>query len=331
MNIFDSITRTCSQYNVNVRDITFVACTVKSGNPQGTGTRTFSRNNRSRITTATLGVTATEHLTNFTALTFYSGSTDDDGTFILIPVAILFLDRTATITTAETITDVVASIYQDIGFRNNSRVTAAIDLLDTGLITTIDDDMTLLACSRQVVSLITTAIDRLYLIREFAVCGTVTRKNLALRIFLYLSGRIDMNRHLTRRCSIIVVTTEDSSHDRGRIVRTANHRVFSFLIEHNAFCGICDSFVYRYSNVTIYVGHCRGVAQTATVGVTDKSTCQPDGCSIAGRCFTICPSTRDSLLIVSGAAIGLGIRIRNTGIDTSSLCEVSCNRSNISL
>ena len=221
-----------------MRDITFVSCTIKSGNPQGTGTSTLFRNNRSSVTTATLGVTATEHLTDFTALAFYSGSTDNDGTFILIPVAILFLDRTATVTTTKTVTNVVASIYQDIGFRNNSRVTSAIDLFNTGLITTIDDDMTLLACSRQVVSLVTTTIDRLYLIREFTVGGTVTRQDFSLRVFLYLSGRINMNRHLTRRCSIIVVTTEDSSHDRGRIVRTTNDGVFCLLIEHNAFCRI---------------------------------------------------------------------------------------------
>ena len=93
-----------------MRDITFVSGTIKSGNPQGTSTSTLSRNNRSSVTTATLGVTATEHLTDFTALTFYSGSTDNDGAFILIPVAILFLDRTATVTATKTVTNVVASI-----------------------------------------------------------------------------------------------------------------------------------------------------------------------------------------------------------------------------
>ena len=142
--------------------------------------------------------------------------------------------------------------------------------------------MTLLACSRQVVSLITAAIDRLYIIGELAVTGTVTGKYLALCIFPYLSGRIDVNRHLTRRRSIVVVTTEDTSHYRCRIVCSTNDRVLYLLIEHNAFCRICNSIIHGYGDITVHVGHCRGVTQTSAVSVTDKSTCQTDCRSIAG-------------------------------------------------
>ena len=120
MNIFNGITGTCGYDNINMTYITRIACTIKSGNPQRTVTRSLFRNNRSRITTATLGVTATEYLTYFTTSAFYSGSTDDDSAFILIPVAILFFDGSAAVTTAKTVTDVVASFYQDICFRNNS-------------------------------------------------------------------------------------------------------------------------------------------------------------------------------------------------------------------
>ena len=284
------------------------------------------RNNRSSVTTATLGVTATKDLTNFTASAFNSGSTDNNGTFILIPVAILFLDRTATVTTTKTVTNVVASIYQDIGFRNNSRVTTAIDLLDTGFITTIDDDMALLARGRQVVGLVTAAIDGLYLVGELAVTGAVARKNSVLGIFLYLSGRIDVNRHLTRGSTIEVVTSEDTSLRRRRIVRTADDGVLDKLIEDDAGRRIGDTFIHRHSDIAIHVGCGRGITQAATVGITDVAACQTDRCRIAGGCLSFSPGAIDRLLVVGRAAVSLGIGISDARIDAGGLRKVACHR-----
>ena len=120
--------------------------------------------------------------------------------------------------------------------------------------------MTLFACSGQVIGLITTTINRLYLIRELAVAGTMTRKYLCLCVFPYLSGGIDVNRYLARRCSVVVVATEDTSLGGRRIVSTINNGVFYLLVEHNACCRVCDAFIHRHGNITIHVGHCRGVA-----------------------------------------------------------------------
>ena len=85
-----------------------------------------------------------------------------------MPGAVLFLDGSATVTTAESITNIVCTYNQHIGLGNNGRVTAAIDLLNTGHFTTFDNHMTLLAGCRQIIGLITATIDRLYLISIFS-------------------------------------------------------------------------------------------------------------------------------------------------------------------
>ena len=67
MDIVYRTSRTCSQNNVYRTHITLVACSVKSGNMQRTIANLLGYS--IRITTATLGIAATEDLTDFTTLT----------------------------------------------------------------------------------------------------------------------------------------------------------------------------------------------------------------------------------------------------------------------
>ena len=75
-----------------------------------------------------------------------------------MPRTVIHFDGFVTITTTKGITDIVCSINLHISFGNNGRVTTAIDFFNTGIITTIDNHLTLLSISRHIIGLVTTTI-----------------------------------------------------------------------------------------------------------------------------------------------------------------------------
>ena len=91
------------------------------------------------------------------------GSTIDIGTSIIYPTAIP-INWLATVTTTKCIFYIVRSPNDNISCRYSCRVTTSVNSGDTGLSTTINDDLCLLILIRQVVCLVTATIDCLNLI-----------------------------------------------------------------------------------------------------------------------------------------------------------------------
>ena len=110
------------------------------------------------------------------------------GTRILIPLAVFFIDI-FTVTTTKCLMDFVGSINSNHICRSRSSITATINLLDAGHITTINDDLRILVriCwlihgqvttaidSKNIVFLISNGFDVIVYSNLLSICANCTR------------------------------------------------------------------------------------------------------------------------------------------------------------
>ena len=122
-----------------------------------------------------------------------------------------------TITTTKHVVDDVRTDNGDIGCRHGSCVATAIDIFDTGQITTLDDYLGIilsiiqrcLRCriGRDIVSLITTTIDSSHVVGRTTVARSFSRLRTIHRPF-------HMHLHVSLWCTIQVIGTENLAGER---------------------------------------------------------------------------------------------------------------------
>ena len=198
---------------------------------------------------------------------------NDIGTWVSYPIPRSVFYRVITITATENHTDLKRTVDGDKRLRYRSRVTTAIDTLYTGLITTFNQNLRVLAISRQVVCHVTTTIHRVYLIMAILMTTAILR-----------NGSFHIHHDVTLRCAIGIVGTEHTTIFGNKniivyyatLISITNLLLFisSLLMELGA--------VHGYRHVTIDHGSnsrnsiCSLPAQRTTIGITHETARQID-------------------------------------------------------
>ena len=189
-----------------------------------------------------------------------------DNTYVSTGVAF-----TCTITTTEQLTDNISAFYGDEVSRHGCSVTTAIDVFYTGLITTLNKHLgkgflLIIICScslrRVIVSLITTTIDRCYI-----VCSTFIKWSSAIILIAVtpseIFGLFYMYFDMSLWCTVQVVTTKDLLYFctvEQHVDITTNEGLDSGNRSHVSFLSFC---AYSCSSLS---------TQTTTKDVTVDST-----------------------------------------------------------
>ena len=156
--------------------------------------------NRSLLVTATVG------LVHGTAINHGVGIAVDIGTGVDFPFSIVLV-LILTVTATKQGTNLEAAIHIHLRLRNRSSITAAIDRLDAGQVTSVDVDMRLHA-RRLVWCQVTTAIDGGKLVGGIVL---VSRFGLHRPLCIKAYRFPDRHRHVTLRRPHQVVTAEHAA------------------------------------------------------------------------------------------------------------------------